>query len=123
MKKNKSSRALVLAAAGLAVFFCHRLVRKKREKDDSFHTLLSLPDGTVAVDGYLIPARKANAYVAAREKCALAAAELMYSFCSRVTREGAGTRDGESVVGYKGDGGALCTIHLNPGNVREMMNA
>lgn len=75
----------------------------------------------VWVDSYLIPVEEAEQYIADREFCAAEAAKVMERFCTSVSREWAGSEDGEAVVGVDQHGEILCMIHLDPTEIDRMM--
>ena len=80
-------------------------------------------DDMVRVDAYMVPRSMARAYIADREACAEAAMAVMRTFCAHVSRDWAGSEDGEAVVGCDERGDLICMIHLDPEGIEEMKHA
>ena len=68
----------------------------------------------VKVDAYLIPEDEAEEYIRKREFYAGKAAEIFGEFCHSVTRQWAGSEDGEAVTGLDEDGELMMLVHLDP---------
>lgn len=80
-------------------------------------------NGSVYIDSYSIPKRFAAEFIEAREHCAEQASAVMREFCASVSREWAGSEDGEAVVGCDKNGEIICMIHLDPTGVKRINDA
>ncbi|MBU5311598.1 hypothetical protein KQI38_06120 [Tissierella carlieri] len=79
--------------------------------------------GMILVDAYYIPIDKAQKYIEQRELCAQRATEVFSEFCHAVSREWAGSEDGEAITGYNINNELICLIHLDPPSIEEMTKA
>ena len=76
---------------------------KKKDKD---------PRG-VLVDAYWVAEEEAEQYIAQREELARAALAFFSTYCHSVSRDWAGSEDGEAVVGYTQAGEIRSLVHLD----------
>lgn len=70
--------------------------------------------GGVQIDAYWVPSEEVEDYVATREELAKRATALFQTFCEHVSRDWAGSEDGEAVVGYDADYQIKALVHLDP---------
>lgn len=76
--------------------------------------MFNLPDKHVEVDGFRIPADKADEYKRIRDRMIKEAEKFFGTFCEVVKREKLVDLLGEGIVGYSSTGEMLARISLDP---------
>lgn len=72
------------------------------------------------VDAYYIPNERVEEYIKTREHFAKIAMDYYSKDSFRVSRDHAGSQDGEAVVGYDENDNAIHFMHLDPYCLEEM---
>ena len=76
--------------------------------------MFNLPDKYVEVDGFRIPADKAEEYKRIRERMIKEADKFFHTFCESVRKEKLVDLLGKGIVGYSSTGEMLARISLDP---------
>ncbi len=76
--------------------------------------MFNLPEKYVMIDGFKIPADKAEEYKRLRDSMAREADKFFHTFCEDVRKEKLVDILGEGVVGYSSTGEMLARISLDP---------
>ena len=76
--------------------------------------MFNLPDKYVEIDGFRIPADKAEEYKRIRDRMVKEAEKFFRTFCEVVKREKLVDLLGEGIVGYSSTGEMLARISLDP---------
>lgn len=76
--------------------------------------MFNLPEKYVMIDGFKIPADKAEEYKRLRDSMAREADKFFHTFCEDVRKEKLVDILGEGIVGYSSTGEMLARISLDP---------
>lgn len=76
--------------------------------------MFNLPEKYVMIDGFKIPADKAEEYKRLRDSMAREADKFFHTFCEDVRKEKLVDVLGEGIVGYSSTGEMLARISLDP---------
>ncbi|MDO4692204.1 MAG: hypothetical protein Q4A64_04950 [Porphyromonadaceae bacterium] len=85
-----------------------------RKKKELFWGKYEITKFGVRVDAYHVNLEDAETYCRDREALAERATRFFETFCFRVSRDWAGSEDGEAIVGYNRREEIIALIHLDP---------